>query len=786
MGRTNQTTHSSKGLRMGMAEMQDAKEQSSSPLPPRRQPERKRHRSVVHPQPTFAGNLFTLDPNVGVAVNLALRPFFNDRSKQPYQQHTSRLPTVPERPSLLRCSSKGEMSSCVPPLRHMESGEANSTNTTIAIAETEQRSIYLDTNGDLCSFPVRKKSHTPYNEIVVEPNEPHPSLEFPPLYFILKKWPWLLQAIKYLYLFRWKLSYPFQRRVIGSRFLRKLGIYLTWGEILLIMPFFALVIVGTLWSFLYPSPSITGQVSRLPLIFCFATAMRNSFLSFLLGMPFSKALWYHKLAGRIAFINGIFHTYVCYFYPDDGISTKAPPSGKYTNVKFAPYLIYDTENISGTAILALVTGILIASIPYIRHKLFELFYYIHVVFAACMAGCSFYHSGKLVPILVTATWGFDLIMRKVIMAATRYPKKAQSRIISSSVVELRFPKTTGFDFNPGQYVYLCVPQLSILEWHPFSISSSPGQKIVTLHIRKAGSWSSALHDLAQTRDEISILLEGPYGNSDVDLASERYNTVLLLSGGIGITPMQSVCNQLIYEHSNGLRTLNKLCFVWIERDPMIMSDVEVVRRSSTMHLNTSGIDALSVTSRLDDGAPLGIASTILALVPPLATTNVELSKAYPNSCRHEEQSHDAFAVAAIRGDPDEMCAMSQLSDEASFMEHGCGITKNSKRWRDDDTFLGAAYNETTVRSPTDVLDMQIYLTSTDPSSGLSDLPFVYHGRPDIKRLFLKMREGALVSGESRVAVCVCAPSRIVDLCQEACVKFSDARFRFDFHSEEFN
>jgi hypothetical protein len=30
-----------------------------------------------------------------------------------------------------------------------------------------------------------------------------------------------------------------------------------------------------------------------------------------------------------------------------------------------------------------------------------------------------------------------------------------------------------FDFKPGQYCFLCIPELSELEWHPFSISSTP-------------------------------------------------------------------------------------------------------------------------------------------------------------------------------------------------------------------------------------------------------------------------------------------------------------------------
>jgi predicted ferric reductase len=216
---------------------------------------------------------------------------------------------------------------------------------------------------------------------------------------------------------------------------------------------------------------------------------------------------------------------------------------------------------------------------------FEIFYYAHIAFAAGMAACAFYHSGKLVPILVSLTWGVDLVVRKLIMATTRYPRKAKlesSATLSSSSDFLK-PKVLTTTLA-GQFVFIAVLELGLLDWHPFSISSSPGQKVVTIHIQKVGGWTSALHDLVQTKEDISILIEGPFGNIGVDLSSNRYHSMIMLaSGGIGITPMQSICNQLIHEHSASKQTLQKLSFVWMERDPLVMSDVDVVRRSSDIH-----------------------------------------------------------------------------------------------------------------------------------------------------------------------------------------------------------
>jgi NADPH oxidase len=119
--------------------------------------------------------------------------------------------------------------------------------------------------------------------------------------------------IRKLYTIRWELSYPLQRRLpLSKKILRKIGISLTWGEALLWAPFMIILIQGMLSSFVNPSVTESGLVARLPLVICFLTANHNSVLSLLLGIPFERALKYHKVSGYTAFINGIFHTYIAY------------------------------------------------------------------------------------------------------------------------------------------------------------------------------------------------------------------------------------------------------------------------------------------------------------------------------------------------------------------------------------------------------------------------------------------------------------------------------------------
>ena len=63
----------------------------------------------------------------------------------------------------------------------------------------------------------------------------------------------------------------------------------------------------------------------------------------------------------------------------------------------------------------------------------------------------------------------------------------------NGVVELRLtlPRRRlagfgGFDYKAGQYASLRVPEISRLEWHPFTISSAPCDDFLMFHIKAVG------------------------------------------------------------------------------------------------------------------------------------------------------------------------------------------------------------------------------------------------------------------------------------------------------------
>ena len=185
------------------------------------------------------------------------------------------------------------------------------------------------------------------------PNKPHPLLEFPSLYWLVRN-TGLLEAATRFYQFRWRASYPLQRRIFLSQQLRKAGIFCTIGELLLVFPMIVMFIGGLLTTFVLPSAFWSGQFARLPLLLALATAMRNSVITLLIGLPFERALWYHKCLGRMALILGLLHTVACH--------------SEAIEKAFFEFLVVDQMNASGTGVALMMLGLTLTSLPQVSRR----------------------------------------------------------------------------------------------------------------------------------------------------------------------------------------------------------------------------------------------------------------------------------------------------------------------------------------------------------------------------------------------------------------------------------
>jgi respiratory burst oxidase len=65
-------------------------------------------------------------------------------------------------------------------------------------------------------------------------------------------------------------------------------------------------------------------------------------------------------------------------------------------------------------------------------------------------------------------------------------------VYPGNVLALYMSKPPGFRYRSGQYIFIKCTAVSPYEWHPFSITSAPGDDYLSVHIRTRGDWTSRL------------------------------------------------------------------------------------------------------------------------------------------------------------------------------------------------------------------------------------------------------------------------------------------------------
>eukprot|EP00854_Cymbomonas_tetramitiformis_P016336 gene16336-19388_t len=209
----------------------------------------------------------------------------------------------------------------------------------------------------------------------------------------------------------------------------------------------------------------------------------------------------------------------------------------------------------------------------IRRAAFEVFYKSHILLYLVAMFFALIHHGAKLAIVVAYLWVLDVLYRYGFLALMKYPRSAKAYALPANVVRIEFQK-----------------------WHPFSMSSSPHEHVVTIHVRALGDWTRKLYDMAEAGGEegveLRMLFEGPYGELIVDVDGPRYTSVMMISGGIGITPMQSTCNSLLHQMKAG-RPMNAIWFIWAAADRYVVDamwdDVERLPTALNSHMNSNGL-----------------------------------------------------------------------------------------------------------------------------------------------------------------------------------------------------
>ena len=125
-------------------------------------------------------------------------------------------------------------------------------------------------------------------------------------------------------------------------------------------------------------------------------------------------------------------------------------------------------------------------------------------------------------------------------------------------VELKPVTNRSFQYLPGQFVIVSIQSKGISpEPHPFTLSSTPTRsENLQLTVRESGDWTRHITRLAEGD---RVFIQGPFGRFS-HLLAHREREIIMIAGGIGITPMLSMLRFMVDRQDQQAITL-----IWSNR-----------------------------------------------------------------------------------------------------------------------------------------------------------------------------------------------------------------------------
>ncbi|KAI1826561.1 ferric reductase NAD binding domain-containing protein [Xylaria intraflava] len=267
---------------------------------------------------------------------------------------------------------------------------------------------------------------------------------------------------------------------------------------------------------------------------------------------------------------------------------------------------------TGYIMLVALMGIVLTSIEKHRRANYERFWYTHHMFivffmfwaihgAFCMIQPD--TAPFCVSIGTTAVgvfwqyWmygGFIYLAERIAREVRGRHKTYISKVIQhpSNVCEIQIKKEHT-KTRAGQYIFLCCPEISLWQYHPFTLTSAPEEDHISIHMRVVGDFTKEFaavlgcdfekkdggkdtskivgvddknSDPALRRILPRVYVDGPFGSASEDVF--KYEVSILCGAGIGVTPFASILKSIWYRmnYPQKKTRLSKVYFFWICRD----------------------------------------------------------------------------------------------------------------------------------------------------------------------------------------------------------------------------
>ncbi len=266
---------------------------------------------------------------------------------------------------------------------------------------------------------------------------------------------------------------------------------------------------------------------------------------------------FHRLVGNAALVFGLAHT-AAHF-----TNWLTGPTGLYAG-------LMTMAGLTGLGLLFVHVLLAIFARDGVRrtHR-FELFYAVHRLWPLWFVFILLH--GPVTWIWVAAPL-VGYVIDKYFARRIRATRVEALTPLPARATRIDLARPDGFEYEAGDYVFLRIPELAHMEWHPFTLSSAPeNQERLTVHVRNVGNWTGALRELAEEREVVdhaptlSAFVDGPYGTPSTHIF--RCQRPVLVAAGIGVTPFASVLASILERLRRGDGVVpERIHFVWVCRD----------------------------------------------------------------------------------------------------------------------------------------------------------------------------------------------------------------------------
>ncbi|KAB1220126.1 putative ferric reduction oxidase 1 [Morella rubra] len=262
------------------------------------------------------------------------------------------------------------------------------------------------------------------------------------------------------------------------------------------------------WQAKFRSVSLRlGYVGNICWAFLFFSVTRGSSLLPFLGLSSESSIKYHIWLGHLSMV--LFSAHTIGFLIHWGMTHQMSQTLQWAHDR--------VPNVAGEIAIVFAWAIWMTSFSRVRRKMFEVFFYTHHLYALYIF---FYllHVGVVYFCMILPGIFLFLVDRFLrFLQSRRRSSLVSARLLPCDTIELNFCKSQGFNYGPTSVLFINVPSISKLQWHPFTVTSNCNMEPdkLSIVIKTSGSWSRKLFQLLSNSpvDHLKVSVEGPYGST---------------------------------------------------------------------------------------------------------------------------------------------------------------------------------------------------------------------------------------------------------------------------------